>query len=193
MFTAIPMQAIESFRDLLRSWSSLQTGSIALLSVTCLAMAGVIYAEIRAPLTLASPNSAPTAPTRARDQADTAARKFALPPLQSFSAVTERPLFSQTRRPSPQGGDDSLGAWSSFTLTGIIISANSREALIMHGRPPTLVHLQEGQDVEGWMVTSILPDRVVLRGGGSEHELKLLDKPPAANPSTPNPSRRFNP
>lgn len=88
-----------------------------------------------------------------------------------------------------------VGPWSAFVLAGIIISPTSREVLILHGKPQTLVHLQEGQDVEGWVVTSILPDRIVLRAGAVEHELKLLDKAAPSTPVIPTApgSRRFNP
>ncbi len=71
-------------------------------------------------------------------------------------------------------------------LAGIIISPASREALILHGKPPTVVHVEEGQDIDGWLVTSILADRVVLRGDGVEHELTLLDKKEPAAPTGPN-------
>ena len=186
------MQAIDSFRDAVRSWPSLQMAAIGLLSITCVAMSGVIYAEITAPQ-LAAPadNAAPANAPRNREAGPAAAPKFALPPLQSYSAVTDRPLFAQTRRPPPQGSSDAPGAWSSFVLAGIIISPTSREVMIMHGQPPSLVHLQEGQDVEGWTVASIQPDRIVLRGADGDHELKLLEKPADNTPSPLPAGRRY--
>lgn len=188
------MQATDSFRDAIRSWPSLQVTAIGLLAITSVAMSGVIYAEITAPpLAMPAENAAPANAPRGRAAGSTAAPKFALPPLPSFSAVTDRPLFAQTRRPPPQGSNDAPGAWSAFVLAGIIISPTSREVLIIHGQPPALVHLQEGQDVEGWTVASIQADRIVLRGGDGDHELKLLDKP--ADNTTPPPVpavRRFN-
>ncbi|MGH7034242.1 MAG: hypothetical protein ACREFL_10975, partial [Stellaceae bacterium] len=102
-----------------------------------------------------------------------------MPPLQRFSAVTERPLFSPNRRPPAQASDDSESAWSSFALAGIVITPDSREALIRHGTPPSIAHLHEGQELEGWIVRSILPDRVVFAGGDTLHELRLTSKPSA--------------
>jgi len=113
-----------------------------------------------------------------------------MPPLQRFSAVIERPLFAPSRRPPLQASDDSEGAWSSFALAGIIITPDSREALIRHGSPPAIAHVREGQDLEGWVVRSILPDRVVFAGGGALHELRLMPKPSAPSSGNAPPARR---
>jgi hypothetical protein len=182
------MQAIDTVRDITRSWSSLQAGAVIALFVVCSGLAGVITVELSSPsLAVPEASSQQSAAARAKGSND-GPTPFSLPPLQSFSSITDRPLFSQSRRPSPQGADDSLGPWSSFVLAGIIISPASREALILHGKPPTIVHVQEGQDLDGWLITSILPDRVVVRGGTTEHELRLTDKadPAAAPPAVPN-------
>ena len=168
------MRAIDRARGIARSWSSLQAGAALLLFLACLGLSGIIAAEISTPsLALPDPAAEPSA-TRAKNVAADGPVPFSLPPLQTFASVNERPLFSQSRRPAPQS-DDTLGPWSSLVLAGIIISPESREALILHGKPPTVVHVQEGQDIDGWLVTSILPDRVVFRGGTTEHELKLID------------------
>ena len=161
------------------SWSRLPTIILLLLALLCVGLAGVIYTELDGGSAAADTSTAPRAATSATPKGADAS-KFAMPPVQTFSAVTDRPLFAQTRRPAPQGNAESLGAWSDFTLAGIIIAPQSREVLIMHGKPPALAHIQEGQDVDGWTVTSILPDHVVLQNGGTEHELKLVK---SADPS----------
>ena len=180
------MRAIEAVRGIARSWSSLQVVAVAALVLACVGLAGIIAVEVSTPSLAVPEASSQQFPGHTKASASTGPTPFSLPPLQSFASVTDRPLFSQSRRPSPQGSDDSLGPWSSFVLAGIIISPVSREALILHGKPPIVVHVQEGQDVDGWLVTSILPDRVVLRGGTTEHELKLLDKVDSTAPKTPN-------
>jgi hypothetical protein len=116
-------------------------------------------------------------PPAAADQSPTtsAMSTFTLPPLPRFAVVTERPLFSPDRKP-PQHADDTAGAWSSFVLSGIIITPQSREALVLHGKPQAVAHVQEGQGLEGWTVTSIYPDHVVFRDGLNEHELRLTPK-----------------
>jgi hypothetical protein len=154
------------------SWSRLQT-VVLLLALLCVGITGVIYLELNGfaevPVAATAPRAAVSATANGAD-----ASKFAMPPVQTFAAVTDRPLFSQARRPAPQGNTEAQGAWSDFTLAGIIIAPQSREVLIMHGRPPALAHIQEGQDIDGWTVTSILPDHIVLQSGGTEHELRLV-------------------
>ena len=181
------MRATEALRAVARSWSSLQVVAVAALALVCVVLAGVIAAELSTPSLAVPEASLPqSSAPRPGGSVSAAPTPFSLPPVQSFASITDRPLFSQSRRPSPQGTDDSLGPWSSFVLAGIIISPVSREALILHGKPPIVVHVQEGQDVDGWLVTSILPDRVVLRGGTTEHELKLTDKVDTTGPKVPN-------
>ena len=149
-----------------------------ILAALCLGLGALATTELgdtRAP----GPNQPPPAPA-AKPASAGAAPAFSLPPLQRYAVVTERPLFSPDRKP-PQHTAETAGAWSSFVLAGIIITPQSREALIAHGKPQAIAHLQEGQALEGWTITSIYPDRVVFRDGVDEHELRLTPKaaPPA--------------
>lgn len=153
-----------------------QHGLGIVLAALCLGLGALVASELG------------NAPVKTRDQTPTAATEkptssaapsFALPPLQRFGIVTDRPLFSPDRKP-PQHTDDTAGAWSSFVLAGIIITPQSRKALVLHGKPQTVAHLQEGQTLEGWTIASIDPDRVVFRDGLNEHELRLTPK--AASP-----------
>jgi hypothetical protein len=122
-----------------------------------------------------------------------AAPDFWLPPLPSFSEITVRPLFNETRRPA-LAPDQSGEALSSFVLKGVIVTPIIREALLLHNTPRTLVSLREGEMVDGWVAESILSDRVVFRNGNDEQELKLgaaiakqelADRTPPAAPLPP--------
>jgi type II secretory pathway component PulC len=106
--------------------------------------------------------------------------------------VTERPLFSPDRRPAPEASE-TLGSWSALTLAGIVVTPDSREALITHGTPPKIVHLQEGQSVDGWVVRSIEPDRIVVANGGEQHELRFLGKHDDDHAARGNPRRSTTP
>jgi general secretion pathway protein N len=144
-----------------------------LLGVLCLGLGALATTELGdAPVTA---RDQPPPAAAGKSPATSAAATFTLPPLQRFGVVTERPLFSPDRKP-PQHADDTAGAWSSFVLAGIIITSQSREALVLHGKPQTVAHIQEGQALEGWTVTSIDPDHVVFRDGPNEHELRLTPK-----------------
>jgi general secretion pathway protein N len=152
-----------------------------LLGVLCLGLGALAASELGATPTTVQDQAPPAAD--GKTSATSAPVAFALPPVQRFAVVTERPLFSPDRKP-PQHADDTAGAWSSFVLAGIIITSASREALVLHGKPQTIAHIQEGQALEGWTVTSIDPDRVVIRDGLSEHELKLTPKAPPPTVAT---------
>jgi type II secretory pathway component PulC len=180
---------------MIRSLPLLQTITLAVLACVCVAMAGLVYLELTWPVAASEESATSLPPATPSARKNAVAGAFSLPPLQSFTAVTDRPLFAQNRRPPAQGSDDA-GPWQSLVLAGIIISATSREALILHGKPQTAAHITEGQDVEGWVVTSILPDRIVIRNGSSEHELKLLEKSGSDRPPPPPgipPRRSFSP
>jgi general secretion pathway protein N len=111
--------------------------------------------------------------------------RITLPSLESFAEVTERPLFSSSRRPiavdAPQNAERSFGA----TLAGIVISASSSTIIVSHGDPPVLTRLKEGDDLDGWSITSIEPNRVLLRRDGVEQQLRLRDAPGRAATAVP--------
>ena len=152
---------------------SSQHGIGILLGALCLGLGALAATELGdAPVT--ARDQAPL-PSAGKPLPTTAAGPFTLPPLQRFAVVTERPIFSPDRKP-PQHSDDTAGTWSSFVLAGIIITPQSREALVRHGKRQTIAHIQEGQALEGWTFTSIYPDRVVFRNGLNEHELRLTPK-----------------
>ena len=164
-------------------------GMALVLVALCLALGAIIYAELgpardatpAAPAAAAAGDPAPALPPQPSS--------FTLPPIETYAEVAQRPLFSPTRQPPPpEAAQDALGKSSGFALIGIIIVEDGRIALIQHGRPPVLARLKEGQVVEGWTVQSILPDRVMLQHGATEHELKLRDRP--AQPRQPPPAAR---
>ena len=144
--------------------------STHLLALLCLALCGVIAAELtggeNAPVTKsAGPARPPAATDRYADP------RFALPPAATYAAIEARPLFSDTRRPAA-GIAAAPEARAHFLLVGTIISKHGRVALIRHGQPARVDHVAEGQSLDGWTIRSILPDRVVFGRGQARLELK---------------------
>jgi hypothetical protein len=163
---------------------------IGLLAILCVALVGVAVAELTGSdaTTLDPSGAGALASSKIESTAPNAG--FSLPALGSFASVSERPLFSPTRRPAARSADNA-GAWSSFVLAGIIITPQSREVLVSHGKPPTIAHLAEGQTIDGWTISAIYPDHVVFSDQFNEHELKLIDKTAPLPPqSAPPPPRR---
>lgn len=168
------------------------------LSRSQLALAGVLAVIVAGlGMLVATEWNAPSSPTEAPPAASVSkaaapAPVFSLAPLANFSAVTDRPLFAPDRRPAPEASE-TLGSWSALTLAGIVVTPASREVLITHGTPPKIVHLQEGQSVDGWVVRSIEPDRIVVANGGEQHELRFLGKHDDDRSARGNPRRSTTP
>jgi len=163
-----------------------------LMIALCAALAAIVYRELLAPMDEVrpmAPSPAPASPRLSLPKPEDAA--FALPPIESYAEVTERPLFSATRRPPPPDAvHENIGNAGSFVLLGIVISDGNQTALIQHGRPPVLARLAEGQTLEGWTVQSISANGVTLQNAGTQHTLKLKDlkerpAPPPAAPRQP--------
>ena len=122
--------------------------------------------------------------------------RFTLPPLETFAEVTERPLFSSSRRPeaveTPENVDQPLNA----SLAGIVISGSSSSIIVSHGDPPVLTRLKRGDQFDGWSISAIEANRVLLRRGDAQQQFKLHDVPGQAaaatssRPETPNKPRR---
>lgn len=161
----------------------------AILGSLCAFFAVVLIGELRASVPSLS-RATPVEPPAEIPADAAAAATFSLPPLQSFAVVTQRPLFSPSRQPAPAPSGE-LDAWSSFVLAGIIISPDVREVMVLHNQPPTLIHLQEGEAIDGWTLESVFSDHVVFRNDTAKHELKLNVIANGKNSAAPEPRKTF--
>ena len=102
-----------------------------------------------------------------------------LPPLASYAAVVERPLFSPSRRPAP-GTSAAAGpsVESRYRLLGVVATGPRKKAFIADGS--RRLDITEGDALEGWTVKTIRPDSVILTSPAGEAALKM--KPAAAEP-----------
>jgi hypothetical protein len=118
---------------------------------------------------LATPPAAAAAPTLA-----------ALPPLASFAAIVERPLFSPSRRPAANAPAAAApAAESRYRLVGIVASGTKKTAFIAdNGRR---AQIGVGDAFDGWTVKEIGQDRITLASPSGEMVLKL--KPAPAEPA----------
>jgi len=155
-----------------------------LLAAACAALVGGIYIELDSP-DIEPPAKAAMAAAREPEQRPIQDPSFSMPPLRNFSGVLSRPLFSETRRPPLQPAVAADARAATFTLVGTILSAQERHALVEHGQPARLERISEGQDIDGWTVEQILPDRVVFGRADARIEIKAKD-----SSLRPVPSRR---
>ncbi len=149
----------------------------------CGGLAWFIYQQLMAP----PPVPVPVAGGQAASLPDLPAEpSFAMAPAAIFSAILERPIFSPTRRPPPEGTAtiESADPELDVTLVGIIISAEERIALVKPKDGSRFVRLSEGDSLQGWILESIEPDRITFqRGEIEEHfELSYEEPPPVQKP-----------
>lgn len=150
--------------------------SLAASALLCAGLAVALVVELTATREANAPASTATLPSSAA--VPKTPGRFTLPPLESFAEVTERPLFSSSRRPTAVDTPQSAERQPlSAILAGIVISGTSSSVIVSHGDPPVLTRLKTGDDLDGWSVTSIEPTGVVLRRNGEEQQLKLRDIP----------------
>jgi type II secretory pathway component PulC len=137
---------------------------MSVLAVLCLALAGGLYAELTQPIVAArSPVSTNHGQANARPDPT-----FVMQPRDAYAEVATRPLFSPTRRPPVVVGPGNL---SEFKLTGTIISAQGRYALLAQRSRPKIERIVQGQTFQGWLVKSIDSDHVILERDGNFAEM----------------------
>ena len=118
--------------------------------------------------------------------------RFEAPPKTAFAEVDDRSVFNPARvrvsSPSVAGATNATTLPSDISLVGVILDGEKKLALIKSPQEPLAVGLGIGGSIEGWQVTRVEPDRVALRAGGPEQELKLSDNKaaPTAGPNSPN-------
>ncbi|MCH8829302.1 MAG: hypothetical protein IID45_06965 [Planctomycetes bacterium] len=106
------------------------------------------------------------------------ARAFQMPPIEDFGETLDRPLFSKIRRPpAPQpdapAEEPEKKQKVKVRLAGVVISPKERVALVQESRAREITRLRVGQEIEGWVLESILADRIILRFGELREEVKI--------------------
>ena len=163
-----------------------QTLFIWLTVALCVLLGWTIQREIKAlPSTQAA---APAAAAAADPVAPAAPASFAVPNRGSLAVIVERPVFSESRRPSAT--DEGPAPALNFTLVGVVISDRERSAIIQSLHGGAVQRLAEGEDVGGWIVVDIAPDHIVVRHDTTEAEMSLdysAPAPPGPVATTPAP------
>lgn len=151
----------------------------ALLIGLCLILGGVIYLELSF---VPSPPAASRIALGPPEPAvlPVADPGFTMKPLDDFSEIARRPLFIPSRRPLPPDTEPPRpgprkAERHRFTLKGVVIVADERMAVLQRRRGRTALRVVEGQQIDGWLVEAIMPDRVVLRQGETREEVALRD------------------
>lgn len=103
--------------------------------------------------------------------------EFAMSPLIEYSGVTDRPAFSQSRRPPAEAAAvaiDAVAASLELVLKGVISSDGESIALFMPTAGGDVLRLAEGGSYQGWDLVKVEPNEVLFRRGEKEASLALL-------------------
>ncbi len=127
-----------------------------------------------------------TLPTLAQEQTERSPfPDFTAPGIERFSAMIERPLFIQKRRPTDISQPQFSGRLAhrsmqkptktSFLLSGVVVNGAGAVALIKETQASETLKLSVGATIGGWIVTDIKPEQVWLRAGASVSLLSPRD------------------
>ena len=146
------------------------------LLALCLALAGMIFFELQGDPAVA-PQSTTPAPVAAAP-AVPAHAVIRVPPLASFAAVVERPLFSSTRRLVPvqvkAARTDPALDLRHLVLTGVlIVGPDNQLAIVLDRSRREHVRVRKGGTIAGWVLAEVRVDGVTLRRGAATHEMTL--------------------
>lgn len=113
--------------------------------------------------------------------------------IEAYASIAARPLFNADRKPDPLPPPPEppkpkivLADLNQFKLVGVIVSGESRIALVRRAGTSTLT-LRVGDTLDGWKVEKIDAQGVGLSGGDRQDSLKI---PQAANKAAALPNVR---
>ncbi|HMB77187.1 MAG TPA: type II secretion system protein N [Kiloniellaceae bacterium] len=102
--------------------------------------------------------------------------EFTMAPLIEFAEVTDRPAFSQTRRPPAEAAAPAAEVVASsleLVLKGVIFSEGQSVALFAPKAGGEVLRLAEGGSYQGWDLVEVSPSEVLFRRGEREETLEL--------------------
>lgn len=105
-----------------------------------------------------------------------------LPEPEHYGVVAERPIFTQDRRPpkgEPTAKEEPVTEEPTplpdFDLTAILLTPAGKTAWLKKPGGMGIERLLEGDQLEGWTLSQIREDRVILERQGEKNTLVLRD------------------
>lgn len=117
-----------------------------------------------------------------------------LGPVEEYMVIADRPLFNSGRRPVVPEEVVTVPVETAefpLQLSGIVITPDGRQALVMDKVTKQITRLSEGDSFQQWKVDQIAMDKLVLISQGKQEELLLRVYPdvPVAPPPKKSPRR----
>jgi len=150
----------------MKAWlANLTTFDRAALALAAVS-AGALLLELTWPYGLEAPAPAEESTTEIEP---TAHDVVAVGPLSDYVLVGDRPLFAHDRRPFVFVAEAApvapAGPRAEFELTAVIITRATQIALLRSNLTPTVQRVTLNQTIDGWTLTGVAPDSVVLNRG----------------------------
>jgi hypothetical protein len=158
------------------------------LAGLCGALTLVLVYEIGAPI---PPFDVPKSTEIYRPASITFLDTANAPSAASFGDIDAHPIFSASRTPiAPHDthGGTSNAFPTDVSLIGVIIEGATRMALVKTASEPFARSVPQGGEIEGWTVSEVDPDKIVLSSGTTKQEILL-----AANRATESSGLTVNP
>jgi len=159
------------------------------LLAACVGLGTLIERELRAAAAAAPGQPPPVeAPPPAQSEGSVPLEPPPVAALQSYQEILDRPLFVSGRQPPPEP-QQAVARQTvrplRYALEGIAISRHARVAVLRDMTGRQIVSVAQGDELEGWEVKEVRPDRVVLTSGEQTQELALPEADPSADPAAP--------
>jgi hypothetical protein len=129
------------------------------------ASACALLLELTWPHELEAPAPAEQMPAAIEQTTDNA---VPVGPLSDYLAVSERPLFTHDRRPfvfAVEAVPAPVGPRVEFELTAVIITSDTRLALLRSNLTPTVRRVALNEAIDGWTLAAVSADSVLMRQG----------------------------
>jgi hypothetical protein len=125
--------------------------------------AGALLLELTWPHELEAPAPVEQAPARIEQTVDDV---VPVGPLSDYLSVSERPLFTHDRRPFVfvvEAAPVPVGPRVEFELTAVIITSDTRLALLRSNLTPTVRRVALNETIDGWTLAAVSADSVLMR------------------------------
>lgn len=168
-------------------WSGLNIKLLSLLLICCLVFAVIVlgewlYANYSYQNLLTSIDDIDEVADEIESMPEI---KLAEKPQESYSAMVNRPLFTEGRKPADE--TEEKNTVPEFTgnielvLTGLVESPEGITAMLQDNNKKHY-RAKQGEEAQGWEIIKIETDKVIVKQGNNRKEL-MLRKPKLAQPS----------
>jgi hypothetical protein len=99
-------------------------------------------------------------------------------PLEIYDALLQRPVFVASRRPLTvpdiaPGRPGEVLLLERYPIVGVIIAGERRLVLIRKAAGDTVSRIEQGAELDGWTLTEVSRQRLVLEMAGNRKEVSL--------------------